>query len=165
MPSRPSWLQPQHCLPTEPCPKAGVTAIRGRLPPRLAPHAPDAASQEHGQQAGEQAQSDDARLVALSEGPGRAQLLCRVLWQQAQQLPPALSPRGSAIVRGGGAIATRWQSWGQGDPRGEGVTRAVQRGGQQEGTQQEGEGAKHDDLDRGLHRRRADALREGETGQ
>lgn len=128
------------------------------------PQAPEAASQQHGQQASKQAQRHDAHLVALSKGPGLAQLLCGVLWQQAQQLLPALGPRGCATVRHGRAIAPRWQGWGQGGTRDRGAAGAMQRDGQQEGTGQEGEGTEHDDLDRGLCRRR-EALGAREPGQ
>ena len=88
-----------------------------------------------------------------------------MLGQQAQQLPPALSPGGCSVVCWGRAIATRRQGRGQRGSRGKGVAGAVQRGGQQEGTGQEGEGPEHNDLCWGLHRRRAEALREGEAGQ
>lgn len=109
--------------PQSPAPPAWSFAPTMPRPP--APHAPEAAGQQHGQQAGEQAQPHDAHLVALPKGPGLVQLLRRMLGQQAQQLPPALGPRGCAVVRRGRAIATRWQGRGQGRPWGKRVAGAV----------------------------------------
>lgn len=87
-----------------------------------------------------------------------------VLGQQAQQLPPAPSPGGCSVVWWGRAIATRVAGSGAAGLPGKGVAGAVKRSGQQEGTGQEGEGPEHNDLRWGLHRRRAEALREGEAG-